>query len=701
MALQQEAQLSRWTGEFLDADQERAFQEDAWPGLCRQLRLITVIVGSLYMAMLYLNWKGFGAGLEFRIMVALRLATGASLWAIALASRPRWPQRRVHILFLLTILLMATTRLVENHLSIPRLTPGAPVPVLVFPVMPLIIFAVVAIPLRLAVVWSGVGALLLLRDQVVAVGIQATVTQLTLLNLVLANGVGYTFRVAWNRFMRRDFALRRALEREVVERQRAEVEARTADAAKGRFLAVMSHEIRTPLNGVLGGVQLLQETSLLPDQRQLLEMLARSGNQLSLLLDDVLDLARIEAQRVELAEEAFSLAEVLSSVRAVCYPAAHAKGLSLRLEHPIDLPISLQGDPLRLRQVLINLTENALKFTDKGEVVIAVVIAEGLDSLSPCHVTFAVRDSGPGLEAEVQQRLFMPFEQGDMSTRRRNRGVGLGLAISRELVAAMGGELTVTSTVGHGCTFGFSLTLPRGEILEAQAPSASPFRPLSVLVVDDLEANRVVAEGLLRNLGHRPVAVADGLAALQALEVDGFDAVLLDLHMQDMDGLDLYQRIRQLPNLRTANLPVFLATADLETGRLQACLGLGMQGVLPKPVRKAQLAALLAGVGTAEAALVDVFRVTQLRADLGEEVWAAGLTACRVSAQSCLEELADPPRKAPALHRLAGLSASYGMPRLHQQVRELEVLTAAGKAWPLDRLCGLVGMSLAELESLR
>jgi len=701
VALHQDAQLSRWTGEFLDANQEQAFQVDAWPGLCRQLRLITVIAGSLYVAMLYLNWKGFGTGLEFRIMVALRLATGVSLWGIALASRPHWPQRRVHVLFLLTILLLVATRLVENHLSIPRLTPGATLPVLVFPVMPLIIFAIIAIPLRLAVVWSGVGALLLLRDQVYAMGIDATVTQLTLLNLVMANGVGYAFRVAWNRFTRRDFALRRALEREVVERQRAEAEARKADAAKGRFLAVLSHEIRTPLNGVLGGVQLLQETSLLPEQRQLLEMLARSGNQLSLLLDDVLDLARIEAERLELSQEAFSPVEVLNGVHAVCYAAALAKGLTLREEYSPELPPLLQGDPLRLRQVLINLTGNAVKFTEQGEVVLAVSITEVPDQSGEYTCAFSVRDTGPGLEAEAQQRIFSPFEQGNMSTQRRHEGVGLGLAISRELVAAMGGELRVESVPGRGSTFAFSLVLPRCEQAATLAPLPAPGRSLSVLVVDDLEANRIVAEGLLKSLGHRPLTVGNGLAALDAIASEPFDAVLLDLHMQDMDGLELLQRIRGLSDPRRAKLPVFLATADLETGRLQACLGLGMQGILPKPVRKAQLAALLAGVTSTEAALVDTCRVAQLRADLGEDVWAAGLAACRASAAACLQEVADPTHQAPALHRLAGLSASYGMPRLHQQVRVMEALTAAGKAWPLDHLRGLVEVSLAELESLR
>ncbi|MDR3672668.1 MAG: ATP-binding protein, partial [Holophaga sp.] len=469
--------LSRWTGEFLDRQLERSFQAEAWPRHCLTLRWIALIAGFLYAVMLYPTWQGFGPGSAFRILLALRLGTAVCLWAIAYVSRPTWPQRRVQLLVLLTILFMVATRMAENGLAPQRLPVGPGPGGFVFPVMPLIIFAVVAIPLRLALVWSAVGALLVLRDQVIWLGFHAALAQLTLANFLVAVGVGYAFRVSWNRITRHDFALRQTLGREVAERQAAEQEARRANAAKSRFLAVMSHEIRTPLNGVLGGMQILAGGALLPGQRQPLELASHSCEQLALLLDEILDLARIEADHLELAREAFRPDALLEAVHAVLYPQAQAKGLALRVERPAQLPPALEGDLLRLRQVLINLAGNGVKFTEQGEVVLSLQV----DPLDPAakrvRCTFTVRDTGPGLKPEDQERIWAPFEQGDGSIRRRHGGAGLGLAISRELVAAMGGKLSLESSPGHGCRFRFAVELPTAEAPAGPAPPAPPPPP--------------------------------------------------------------------------------------------------------------------------------------------------------------------------------------------------------------------------------
>jgi len=692
--------LSRWTGEFLDPDRERAFRIESWPRLCLQLRAVALIAGVLYAAVFYPAWQAAGGGALWRVPLVLRLCTALGLGAVAWASPPSWPERRAQAAILLVILFLVATRLVEHAMALERPSAG-----LVFPALPLVAFAMVAIPLRLALLWSGVGAALLLWDQAARYGLGGTMVQLTLVNLLLAIGVGWAFRASLNRFARRDFALRQDLRQEVAERQAAEREARRADAAKSRFLAVMSHEIRTPLNGVLGGVQILEGGPLLPEQVQILELVSRSGEQLARLLGDVLDLSRIEAGRLELAREPFSPAALLQEVRAVLEPQARAKDLALRVELPAGLAPALAGDALRLGQVLLNLAGNAVKFTGRGEVTLSLETTplEGVPARIRC--AFTVRDTGPGVAAEDQERIWAAFEQG--SAGRWHGGAGLGLAISRDLVAAMGGALSLESRPGQGCAFRFAVELEPAAPPEAPGPVPAR-RPLRVLVVDDLEANRIVAEGLLAGLGHRTLAAADGARALELVRTEPVDAVLLDLHMPDLDGLEWLRRLRALPDPRQAGLPVFLASADTESSHVQACLDAGMQGAVPKPLRRARLAELLGTVpgeagravpGALGPCLVDHLRVARLKADLGAETWLLGLGACRASVESCLADTADPALAWSALHRLAGLAGAYAMPRLLLGVRGAEAALARGGPCPGEELAELAKRSLEALGS--
>jgi len=693
--------LSRWTGEYLDPEREQGYLLDIWPRLGRQIRIVVTIAGALYCAALYLDLVAMGPGLPFLAMALLRGAVGLLMAACVLASRR--PGALLRWLMFSAPILIGVAELVETWL-----TPPGPIEVSGLPfLLALTFMAYILAPNR---VWmTGLAMLiascLYLGQQAILTGWNSPMSFLTLIYLLLANGTGYVFQLSWNRVMRRDLAMRLKLQHEVEERQRAEAEARAANAAKSRFLAVMSHEIRTPLNGVLGGVQLVKETELRPEQREMLDMVGQSGNQLALLLDDILDLARIEAGGLEPAQEAFSLAELLVSVQAVLHPQARAKGLALRVEHAAALPPAVLGDALRLRQVLINLAGNAVKFTERGEVVLALALAGGAGP-EAVRCVFTIRDTGPGLTAGEQGRIFEPFERGDDAIRMHYGGTGLGLDISRKLVEAMGGRLSLASTPGQGSAFSFTVDLRVSLEAPPEAVEAAASGDLSVLVVDDLEANRIVAAGLLASLGHRPRAAATGAEALEALRRGRFDAVLLDLHLPDVDGMELFRRIRELQG----DLPVFLMTADTERCRIQACLAAGIQGVVAKPIRKARLAELLAGVAGAvapacapgEDALVDPAQAGRVLADLGPEFWREGLAACRSAAADCLEQLndADPAGARMALHRLAGLSGSYGMERLYQLVRRAEDLLEAGAPWPLEELRSLVARSLTALEAV-
>jgi two-component system, OmpR family, sensor histidine kinase TorS len=689
--------LSRFTGQFVDPVLERAYEADAWPRLSRQLRWILGIAVALYLTGIYLNYATARSSLEFGLIVTRYFIVGLCAFAGFLTSRRSgWTLSFQGFLSGATFL-MVLNEIVEAYARRALGDTGDPrimiLMIIVLNYMLLagrFIFAMLTTALVSAIFWGCASHIGFPQSQLLQL----------VLYLLLANGVGYAFRMPWNRMARRDFLLRRELEREVAERHRAELEALRANEAKGRFLAVMSHEIRTPLNGVLGGVQLLQETQLLDEQRQPVEIISRTGNQLARLLDDVLDMARIEAGRIDVVVEPFSPAELLASVHAVLYAQAREKGLALRQEHPAALPAGLMGDALRLRQVLINLAGNALKFTERGEVVIALMFPETNEPTDPLPCTFEVRDTGPGLDEAATDRIFAPFEQSDMSIHRHHGGAGLGLAISRELVVAMGGELKVTSRRGEGCTFSFTMDMARCDApVNAEAQAASS--PLSILVVDDLEANLIVAKGLLASLGHRVQTAASGSEALSLIGTHPFDAILLDLHMQDMDGMELFRLVRQ--ERRTAHVPVFLVTADTERTRLQGCLAEGIQGVLPKPIRKERLAALLAGispredsVGSAGTPLLDEVRIAQIRADLGPEVWRAGVSACRTSMASILESLKATGEEKRSMHSLVGLASSYGLSRLHQRAREA---MSGEKPCGHDELRSLAEASMELLEA--
>ncbi len=705
--------LSRWLGTFVQPGTEAAFQEDLRPRLAAQLRFLAFLPG-LYLAATVFDYQVLGNSRPYWLLTTLRLGVWSLVGIAGTLARPSRPLGMAQVFLFAGVSLVMVVEVVEYHLLALAQGPAHPQEIPFIVLFVLGIYMMLPLALRLSLVSALLGTVLFLGYLGATQGLGAALG-LMALYLLFANGVGVAFRATWNRIQRRDFALRDRLEHEVAERKAAEEAARRANQAKSRFLAVMSHEIRTPLNGVMGGIQLLQSPSLSPEQHQALEVIARNGDLLARLLDDLLDLARMEAGHLNLTPEPFNPRELLAMVQGTLRPLAFAKGLRFRVEWGHPLPPVLVGDGLRLRQVLLNLVGNAVKFTDHGEVVLSLDGHEVADPPKHFHCTFGVRDTGPGLDAEAQGRVFAPFEQGDMSIQRRHGGAGLGLAISREVVAAMGAELTLESAPGQGCHFTFSLVLPLGEApveapVEASAEAAGGRPgtvPRTVLVVDDVEANRIVAAGLLESLGHRPVCVAGGREALEILGNRSFDAILLDLHMHDVDGLEALKGIRAHPDPRVANLPVFLSSADKDGTRLPPGLGATVQGMLPKPLRKERLGALLAGLsagspeGVAQApGQVDEAHVARIRRDLGEETWATGLRACRDSAETCLEELAQAERVPQALHRLAGLAASYGMVGLHRLVCRAEAQLVSGEHWHLEDLQACCRASLRRLEEV-
>ncbi|MEW6704026.1 MAG: ATP-binding protein [Pseudomonadota bacterium] len=381
---------------------------------------------------------------------------------------------------------------------------------------------------------------------------------------------------------------------------RAKAAAEAANESKSRFLAAMSHEMRTPLNAVLGMNRLMLKTPLTEEQRRYATMIRSSGQALLELINDILDLSKIEAGRMELEFVDFSPATTVDNVVSLLSARAQAKGLALNLQIEPGLPLALRGDPTRLRQVLLNLVGNAVKFTERGSVNVQVKHRRLPDD--KVELTIAVRDTGIGIAPEALPKLFERFVQADNTTARRYGGTGLGLAISAEIVGLMGGRIHVQSEPGVGSTFEVVVPLPVGdpEKLTAFEPGAETGPDklpggLRVLVAEDNEVNQLLIQALLHDMGHHCDIVHNGREAVQQIQSSPYDLVLMDIQMPEMDGESATRAIRTLPGA-AAHVPVIALTANAMVEDREAYLRSGMDDYVLKPVNPKQLAAAIARV---------------------------------------------------------------------------------------------------------
>lgn len=590
MGLRNNRQIG-WTGEFIDEKQEWQFQQASLPSTLAGARLCILAttftcLGFVPMDFLFLEGDKLFWFLADRSVIALL----ACVALLALARLPfcRTAEGVTSVCFLNMVVFFALNALIFAHPSLDR-HGGMMFPMIATALM-------ICMPGRLVTVAPltayacGVSMVFwgVLREVPEPPFDMALVSFLTLAAYLIV-GVG---RTQLNRIRREEF-LHVERERQINQTlTEAKEAAEAASRSKASFLAMMSHEIRTPMNGILGMAGLLEGCRLDDEARSYTQTIIQSSETLLGILDSILDFTKLEAGKLDLERTVFDLPRLIQGVCELMRASAAKKGLELTLSISPTVPQRVLADPLRLRQILLNLIGNAVKFTESGYVAVRVVPLPGPEG-GDISLSFAVEDSGVGMDQTMIARLFNEFTQGDSSISRRFGGSGLGLSICQRLAALMGGAITVESRPGKGSLF--TLSAPFSTRTESNVVEIKGFRPAPpsrILVAEDEPINRNVITVLLRRAGHQVILAEDGGQAVDVAAKGNCDLILMDMRMPRIDGLEATRRIRALDGA-AGRVPIVALTANAMREDQQACLSAGMNDFLAKPFSPDRLFGIL------------------------------------------------------------------------------------------------------------
>jgi len=584
--------VSSWTGEFLDSTLEQTYLSAQWPIHARRIRIVLLVATISYLFAFYQNYLDLG-NREFLLLIgAAHLVQFIAFgWGILESFSPAFSSRLQYIVFFAEVLtgLSETVEMVSYHLAGFTINlVSAPF----FAFLILIFFIFVRIRLTLTTLATLLGSAMLYGGYfyIASDHLQSIIRQpVMLLGLIV---MGASVVRGMNRVDRHEWLQSKRLKIEIAERRRAESKALEASRAKGEFLAVMSHEIRTPLNSILAMSELLSaETEQKEDKQQrLLDILSTAGRHLNDLIEDILDFSRIEAKANNLAHEPFDLRKTVDKAITAVRHEASRKNLPLKVAIEAGIPDLLVGDDQRIRQILINLVSNAIKFTDKGSVELRIAQHDDL-------VRFTVTDTGIGIPEKDLERIFEPFRQSDSSTTRQYEGTGLGLAISQNLAQQMGGTITARNNPEGGAVFECRLPLRIAEnqtISTADKQTAISAQPpithFKALIVEDSELNRLVMQEFLADADCDLQFTDNGRRGLEAFQKEHFDIVLMDLQMPEMDGATASRLMRDWERRHGRKpVPIVIITADSQTETRNRAMNAGVNGFLTKPLSQSDL----------------------------------------------------------------------------------------------------------------